>query len=482
MAAQQVQHGGGPAPGVRWRRPSERGVQADGTGPLAAAFTLLKCNWGIGMMGMPFMLNTAGTISGVVMFVASMALTQLSIARVLDVGAAVQRRPAQPSAKAGLLPAAAAREEQLDYSGIMSRSLGGLGEWLALLSIIVSAWGSCIAYLLFIKDNLHSLWPGLLPEWLWVLLASVPLALLSLLDDVRRLAPVSVVGLACAFSFACLVVAEAALHLSADDVREFFAEEPLVRWKTLPLAMAVAAFCNEGKRTLLSIARRRPRCPSPFPVLFSSGIVILTPSTRNGMRRPGGFLHVSGWTIAFFTVCYMAVGLCGNIRYAGHVEQQLSLNFDMSSVANRVAVLMYCLQLIPTYCVVYFCAYEASELKFIRERGIERHSLEHKRLRPKVVLLRWLGLGTSAAIALVVPRFGDYIGLIGAVATSLAIYILPHVAWLRECRAGKPCGTVVSVAVAVFGVLLAVVGTIQSVQGMLDSAASGSGSSSAGAS
>ena len=73
------------------------------------------------------------------------------------------------------------------------------------------------------------------------------------------------------------------------------------------------------------------------------------------------------------------------------------------------------------------------------------------------------------------------IGLIGAVATSLAIYILPHVAWLRECRAGKPCGTVVSVAVAVFGVLLAVVGTIQSVQGMLDSAASGSGSSLAGA-
>ena len=46
----------------------------------------------VAAVAMPYMLDQAGTISGVIMFVISMALTQLSIARLLDVTAALQRR------------------------------------------------------------------------------------------------------------------------------------------------------------------------------------------------------------------------------------------------------------------------------------------------------------------------------------------------------------------------------------------------------
>ena len=65
------------------------------------------------MMAMPYMLDQAGTISGVVMFVASMALTQLSIARVLDVDAALRPASAkgQQSARKPLLGANAETEE-----------------------------------------------------------------------------------------------------------------------------------------------------------------------------------------------------------------------------------------------------------------------------------------------------------------------------------------------------------------------------------
>ena len=319
-----------------------------GQSRLAAAFTLVKCNWGIGMMAMPYMLDQAGTISGVVAFVLSMAVTQLSIARLLDVDAVLSRQTAGPlslacneqlsrpltsTAKSGM------SHSGLDYSGIMRCSIGSTGEWLALLSICVSAWGSCIAYLIFIKDNLQQLFGPLkvagfvLGDWFWVFCALVPLSGLSTFDDVRFLAPISVVGLGCAFTFACVVVAEAFVHLNAADVYNFFAyEEPTIKPATLPLALSIAAFCNEG-------------------------IVILTPSTRSAMRKPDSFLQVSGWSIVFFTTCYMAVGLSGNIRYQGHVESQLALNFDITSghastIPNRVAIILYCLQLIPTYCVV----------------------------------------------------------------------------------------------------------------------------------
>ena len=96
------------------------------------------------------MLDQAGTICGVIMFILSMGLTQLSIARVLDVTAALQaQQQQQRSSTKPLLADSSAKgtveADSLDYSGIMKRSLGGVGEWLAIASIVISAWGSCIA-------------------------------------------------------------------------------------------------------------------------------------------------------------------------------------------------------------------------------------------------------------------------------------------------------------------------------------------------
>ena len=70
-------------------------------------------------------------------------------------------------------------------------------------------------------------------------------------------------------------------------------------------------------------------------------------------------------------------------------------------------------------------------------------------------------------------------GLIGALATSLAIYILPHLCWLKECRHRSSLAhTLLSGFVIAFGVVLAVWGTEQSVAGLLQKPASGSGSGS----
>ena len=59
--------------------------------PLTAAVLSSRACF-VAAVAMPYMLDQAGTISGVIMFVVSMALTQLSIARLLDVSAALQRR------------------------------------------------------------------------------------------------------------------------------------------------------------------------------------------------------------------------------------------------------------------------------------------------------------------------------------------------------------------------------------------------------
>ena len=61
-------------------------------------------------VAMPYMLDQAGTICGFIMFIASMALTQLSIARVLDVAATLQHRRKSASARTPLVAAAAGTE------------------------------------------------------------------------------------------------------------------------------------------------------------------------------------------------------------------------------------------------------------------------------------------------------------------------------------------------------------------------------------
>ena len=127
--------------------PRAESDRTNGQSALGAAFTLVKCNWGIGMseclpamptllavaglgnwddsqcsrsqvtrcpfvaaVAMPYMLDQAGTIAGVIMFIISMALTQLSIDRLLDVAAALPRRSTSVSAHKPLLGAPAETE------------------------------------------------------------------------------------------------------------------------------------------------------------------------------------------------------------------------------------------------------------------------------------------------------------------------------------------------------------------------------------
>ena len=135
----------------------------------------------------------------------------------------------------------------------MQVSLGATGELLSIGSIVVSAWGSCIAYLLFIKDNCHKLFGW--PDYTWVLIAGAPLLLLSILEDVRFLAPMSVFGMGWAFTFACLVVAEFFIHVDGQAIHDFFNEQPVVQWESLPLAMSIAAFCNEGTRDVATLGK-----------------------------------------------------------------------------------------------------------------------------------------------------------------------------------------------------------------------------------
>lgn len=191
--------------------------------PLGAAFTIVKCNWGIGMMAMPYMLHQAGPIAGVLMFVASMMLTQFATVNVIDLKYALLSKDSENKAsgndtsdakdhpvkvandktmsrdidgeRAPLLinttvnddsednvkgPTSLADDSHLDFTNIMAKTLGTFGDWGAMFSIFLANYGSNVAYLLFIRDNMGKFFPDALPDgnsWVWLPLAIlIPLA------------------------------------------------------------------------------------------------------------------------------------------------------------------------------------------------------------------------------------------------------------------------------------------------------------------
>lgn len=441
--------------------------------------TILKAQWGIGMMAMPFMIQQAGLLAGVLQFVLAMLLTVDVILRLLAVQRElVIRRNAHGSSSSRfadlLLPSSGEVEVSvlndasssplppaLDYNGVVRHALGPRFELLSLAAICTSCYGSNIAFAIFIGSNLRQFVPSvpLLP-WQWVTIVGVPLWLcLASRRDVSILAPFGVLGLICALGFEGVMLGDTARTLGWAGFVMWSRAAPLIRPSTLPIAVSIAAFCNEG-------------------------VVVMSLSIASAMRDPTTFASAVVTALALFTACYLALGVAGAARFDGHVVAPISQAFSPAPI-HVVAVVLYALQLLPTYSLVLWVSYETVEEAVLRACRVSAESDAHKRMRQRLFLpARWLAVGVSVMLAAAVPSFGDFLALQGAFANSLSIYILPHACWLRtfalpSVTDGELCGSrstppryfalrcAISCTVIALGVLLAVYGTYSSIFAML---------------
>jgi amino acid permease len=270
---------------------------------------------------------TAGPIAGVIMFVLSMLLTQFSIVNLVEVKAVLEARRSghgstdrtplldEDSTISINTPSSGKSKpvKQLDFTECMSETFGWIGEWAAIFAIFVATYGSCVAYLLFIRDNMSKFFPQVFAEkdtWVWV--SCIPLCGLAWPDSVGFLAPFSLLGLAAAFAFAVVVVYNATDQMTSHQFMERLDKAPVFKPTTFPLALSIAAFCNEG-------------------------IVVLTPSTQSAMIRPETYNWTAFWGICYFIVCYMAVGC---VHFCHDQLTSHSFCFCATDIASRCTVII----------------------------------------------------------------------------------------------------------------------------------------------
>jgi amino acid permease len=382
---------------------------------LKAVFTTVKCNWGIGMMAMPYLLLQSGFGAGIILFILAMWLSWLAIVRLSDCRKILRERGLDTLS---LLTEKSdgARQQLLDdgeavslvnYSDIVRAVLGDFYGDASIVSILIAMYGSNIAYIVWIKENLAK-FVGL-QGFEWVLIAFVPLTLLVLRSDLEFLARVSVFGIICAVSFLSLLVYHTAEDLSMPQFNDIIQNDAsFLSLSTLPIGIGIASFCNEG-------------------------IVVMSPTIEEGMKWKRNYRSALLASVISLTLIYLLFAICGYALYfhaSDGIQGALSMNFEVTNL-NRAAVILYALQLIMTYALVYFVCYNEVENRYYSSRHILTGSDEHKERHKHFLVLRVLFMLLSGVIALLVPQFGDFLALLGSLGNSLSIYILPNLCYLK---------------------------------------------------
>lgn len=352
---------------------------------LGAFLLITKINWGIGMIAMPYYIHAAGLWSGVVFFIVTMLLSADSAWCLVRCRESV-----------------VFCQDEDTFAGLMKSLLGNFGQAGALFSLMLANWGSCVAWTKYIGDNLARFFPESgLSGPAWSCLVTLPLLLCALVEKTAFLERISSIGLVAGQTFVVLVVGQAASHY--EKLSSYAESQPIVNWSLAPVAMGLAVFCNEG-------------------------MCVMTPSIHAVMRKPERYSYALVAMVAYFTLNYLAVAVAGDFLYGyvagGIVAQEVSLSFNVTPT-HRIAVFLYIAQLLLSFPLVLFTLFASGEATILQ--GLE------KRYK---VMLRLLLILTMGGVAAVVPHFGDFLAVAGAIANSFGIYILPHMGLLVASHHG----------------------------------------------
>ncbi|CAG0890081.1 unnamed protein product [Cyprideis torosa] len=223
------------------------------------------------------------------------------------------------------VPSATSLTQTVNYGDIGHVAFGPVGRTVVDLTLTVSQFGFCCAYLIFITENLtHS---ELLTK-IQCLTFLLPLLFgLTLLKDLSRLAVFSLLAqISSLFAFAVVFWFDFQhYHYGATHVE-------MVALKGFPFYFAVAIYCYEGQGLVLSLEES------------------LSPSIRHKFRT----YFVS--TLAAVTILYLSFGVSGYLSFGPATNAIITNNLPHSRGLDFAVLVKTCLcfSLFFTYPIMMF--------------------------------------------------------------------------------------------------------------------------------
>ncbi|PIA13715.1 hypothetical protein COEREDRAFT_94418 [Coemansia reversa NRRL 1564] len=370
--------------------------------PMGVGFNLVNTIIGSGILALPYAMKEAGFYFGIFLMIAVAGLAWASLNTLIYSGRRV-----------GLYK----------YERVSEAALGWGGRYLLTFALVVNSAGSCISYLIIIGDTVTPIVQGVFGQ--------------SVLTSRQTVIAVAATGFTLPLLF---------FHTLAPLVRASVAS-------TLCLPFIVAIVAVRGPAYRVTPAPTPVFGPSVLPAL---GVIAFAYSctqtcyqsyctlerkTLEGWRRASGFAVGLAMAIflAFSVISYRSFGL--------ETQPNLLNNFASDDHLANVARALLAFSLTLTYPMQF---YPIRDL-FGESLGL---SLDVQNQRLWFHALTLLLFGATLAVALTVEDLGFVFKLIGTAASSLLVFGLPGIIYLRVASSyvrRKTTETVVGEATSLLG-------------------------------
>lgn len=192
--------------------------------------------------------------------------------------------------------------------------MGKTGRYLTEFLIFISQCGGSVAYLVFIGQNLHSIfktYTSLPYSWFIFLVVPIQIAL-SWINSLSALSPFSIFADICNILAMGLVVKEDVQKILSGEFSISDREAVTSNIGGLPFAGGMAVFCFEGFGMTLAL--------------------------EASMRERGRFSRILSQAFTGITLMYILFGFFGYMAYGDQTREIVTLNLphDWSSIAVQV--------------------------------------------------------------------------------------------------------------------------------------------------
>jgi len=353
----------------------------DKLGEIGALITLVKSFIGIGVLTLPYAIGRGGYVGG------PLALTVIA-------GLAYHCM--------GLLLKTASTSgcKVVSFGALGKQVCGPWAKQVVEYSLISTQFGFCIAYVIFIVENVcdvvcYETKNIVCPlKYKTCIVLMVFLLPFSWLKSLHVLAVPTLMSNFVLLGGICWVYYCAFLdigtHGMAKDILAF-------NWEEFPVFFGMAVFTFEGIGLVLPIQHVMAK-PAALPKL---------------LRIAMGFLAIL--FASFGTLCFITYGL--------GTRSMITFNIPQNKITSFLR-LFYCLGICFTYPVMMFPLYQLSEAKYKCIKGARKGKRRY--------IFRALVVLSTGLVGLQIPHFGLFLGIIGSVACSLLAFVLPALFHLRR--------------------------------------------------
>ncbi|KAL4272333.1 hypothetical protein GQ457_13G011900 [Hibiscus cannabinus] len=346
---------------------------------------------GTGVLGLPFAFRIAGWLAG------SLGVLVAGFATFYCMLLLVQCRDKLASEKEV--------QETITYGDLGYKCIGKPGRYMTEFLIFISQCGGSVAYLVFIGQNLASLFKGQMFSVASFIFLLVPIEIaLSWIGSLAAFAPFSIFADICNVLAMGFVIKADIERASRGDFSFRDRKAITDNLGGLPFAGGMAVFCFEGFGMTLAL--------------------------EASMKERKTFPKVLGMAFAWITLVYVLFGTFGYMAYGDETKDIITLNLPKNWTAIAVQIGL-CLGLVFTFPIMVHPVNEILEGKLKKNRWFQK--LNNNDAEISVTGAGKVGMYISraalvislAALASYVPGFGVFASLVGSTVCALISFVLP---------------------------------------------------------